>query len=273
VWDARDGSLLHVDIAAGRVCRWRPGSGRQDALDFGVPVSFVLPRATGGYVVGANRDVLLLDGFSYRQAQTMASVEADRPNNRFNDAKCDAAGRLWAGTKAMDDEARAGALYRIDPTGDVVAVATETTISNGLGWSPGGNRFYFIDSPTGRIDEFDFDLEAGVIANRRNLVEIDPALGFPDGLAVDAKGGIWVALFGGGAVHRYLPDGTLDAKIELPTANPTSVAFGAPDLTLLYTTTARIELSPEELAAQPLAGSVFVAEPGVRGMPVNAFVA
>jgi sugar lactone lactonase YvrE len=130
---------------------------------------------------------------------------------------------------------------------------------------------YFIDSTTQRIDVFDFDGSGGDVTNRRTLAEVDPADGLPDGLTVDAEGGVWLCLFGGAAVRRYGADGSLDAVVRVPVTNPTSLAFGGPGLETLYVTSARHRLSPKQLAAEPHAGAVLAFEPGVTGLPGNRF--
>jgi sugar lactone lactonase YvrE len=189
----------------------------------------------------------------------------------MNDGKCDAAGRFWAGTMAFDYRRGAGALYRLDPDGRVHTMVRDVTISNGLDWTDDGRRMYYIDTPTKSIDVFDFDLASGAIASRRSLVQVPDGQGFPDGMTLDAEGGIWVALFRGGVVRRYTPDGALDREIRLPVTQPTSCAFGGRDLRDLYITTAANTLSPEERARQPHAGGVFRCRPGVQGRPANRF--
>jgi sugar lactone lactonase YvrE len=161
------------------------------------------------------------------------------------------------------------ALYRIEPDGRPERIIAGTTISNGLGWSPSGDRMYFVDSTTQRVDVLDYDRDSGSVRRRRPLAPIDR--GMPDGLAVDADGGLWVCLFGGGEVRRYTPSGELDAVAELPVSNPTSAAFGGDDLGTLYVTSARHRLSPRQLAAEPLAGAVFALRPGTPGLPADRF--
>jgi sugar lactone lactonase YvrE len=163
------------------------------------------------------------------------------------------------------------ALYRLAPGGRIERVIAGTTISNGLAWSPSGDTMYFIDSTTQRIDALDFDARTGDVSDRRPLVAIAPDDGLPDGMTVDAEGGIWVCLFGGAAIRRYTPEGRLDAAIPLPTTNPTSPVFGGPDLRTLYITTARHRLTPHQLATEPLAGAVLTLDPGVHGLPGNRF--
>jgi sugar lactone lactonase YvrE len=268
-WDERAGELLRVDITRGRIHAWNPATHRVATQEVAGEVSAVVPRAqAAGCLLATGHRLLLREGDAER---TLAVVEQDRPDNRFNDCKCDPQGRLWAGTMSRRRAPGAAALYRLQTHGEIERVIAGTTISNGLGWSPAGDRMYFIDSTTQRIDVLDFDAATGDVANRRALVEVDPRDGLPDGMTVDAEGGIWVCLFGGGAVRRYSPEGVLEAAIALPVTNPTSAAFGGADLRTLYVTSARHRLSPEQLAVEPLAGGLFALHPGVRGLPGNRF--
>jgi sugar lactone lactonase YvrE len=205
--------------------------------------------------------------------QALAVVEEGHDDNRFNDCKCDPQGRLWAGTMSRTRTPGVAALYRLDAGGRLERVIAGTTISNGLAWSPSGDAMYFIDSTTQRIDAFDFDGATGGVADRRTLAEIDRDDGLPDGMTVDAEGGIWVCLFGGAAIRRYSPSGALEAAIELPTTNPTSPVFGGPDLRTLYITTARHRLTEAQLTGEPLAGALLTLDPGVQGLPGNRFAA
>jgi sugar lactone lactonase YvrE len=271
VWDDRTRELLRVDITAGLAHAWDPASHRVRTHAFDGDVSAVVPRADApGWIVAVGRRLLLCEE-SPDTARPLATVEPDRPGNRFNDCRCDPQGRLWAGTMSKTREPGVAALYRLSPGGEPERVIAGTTISNGLGWSPAGDRMYFVDSTTQRVDVLDFDAATGAVSGRRALVEIDPRDGLPDGMAIDAEGGIWVCLFGGAAVRRYSPEGVLDAAIALPTTNPTCPAFGGADLRTLYVTTARHRLSPEQLADEPNAGDVLALDPGVRGMPAYRF--
>jgi sugar lactone lactonase YvrE len=197
---------------------------------------------------------------------TIAEVEPELPANRFNDAALDPAGRLWAGTMSTERAQGTAALYRVAHGAVEVAIAG-ATISNGLDWNLDFTLLYYIDSTTQRIDAIEFDLDRGRLGTRRAFAAIDPRDGLPDGLTVDADGGVWVALFGGAEVRRYLPDGSLDARVDVPVTNPTSLAFGGPDLSELYVTSAKHRLSPEQLEREPLAGSLLRLRPGVRGRP------
>jgi sugar lactone lactonase YvrE len=268
-WDERTRELLRVDITRGRIHTWSPTSHRVATQELPGEVSAVVPRAQApGWVVATGHRLVLRDG---HREHTLATVEGDRADNRFNDCKCDPQGRLWAGTMSKRRAAGAAALYRLAGHGAIERVIAGTTISNGLGWSPEGERMYFVDSATQRIDVFDFDPARGDVTGRRALADIDPRDGLPDGLTVDAEGGVWVCLFGGRAVRRYSAEGVLEAAISLPVSNPTSPVFGGADLRTLYVTSARHRLAPEQLASEPLAGAVLALDPGVRGLPGNRF--
>jgi sugar lactone lactonase YvrE len=268
-WDDRRGELLRVDIARGLIHAWAPASGVSRTRRVRGEVSAVVPRAHGpGYVIAAGHRLLLHDDGA---GLVLATVEETLPDNRFNDCKCDPQGRLWAGTMSKTRAPGAAALFRLDPGREIERVIAGTTVSNGLAWSPSGDRMYFIDSTTQRIDVFDFDGRTGEIANRRPFADVDPADGLPDGMTVDAEGGIWVCLFGGAAIRRYGPDGALSASIPLPTTNPTSPVFGGPDLRTLYVTTTRHRLTAPQLAREPLAGAVLSLDPGVEGLLGNRF--
>jgi sugar lactone lactonase YvrE len=258
--DARE--LLRVDITAGLVHRWSPVTGEQRTDRFDGEVGAAVPRAGGGLVVAIDRRLVLVDEDGAQHA--LAEVEAGREGNRFNDCRADAAGRLWAGTMSKTREPGVAALYRVDPDGECRRVLSGLTISNGIAWSPAGDAMFHVDSTTQRIDRYDFDGELG---ERRDFAAVDPADGLPDGICADAEGGVWVSLFGGGALHRYDERGELSERVELPVTNPTCPAFGGDDLGTLFVTTARHRLTRPESAA----GCVLALEPGVRGLPANAF--
>ena len=273
VWDPNGGCLYFVDIMQGRVHRFDPATDAKQTFDIGATVGSV-----GAVALTERNDLVLAvrDGFARLNPRTgavskIADVEADRPAQRMNDGKCDPAGRFWAGTMALDETRGAGSLYRLDPAGSVQTMLRDVTISNGLEWSADALTMYYVDSPTRRIDMFDFDLTSGVASNRRTFVQIPREHGIPDGLTVDAEGCVWVALWRGAAVHRYTPYGLLDAIVLVPTACPTSCAFGGADLRDLYITTAAVELNDRERAEQPHAGSLFVFRPGVAGRAPNRF--
>jgi sugar lactone lactonase YvrE len=267
VWDDRSRRLLWVDIPAGLVHRFDPTTGESSSLKVGQPVGAVGLGADGGLVAAVR------DGFAFfapgsATMTRLMPVERSLTGNRMNDGKCDSRGRFWAGTMAVDHTPEAGTLYRLERTnGDdaVTAIFSGITVANGLDWSPDNRLMYYIDSPTQRIDVFDFDEESGALINRRAFVEIPVADGMPDGMTVDAEGHLWVALFRGAKVRRYRPDAGIDLEVNLPVTLVTSCAFGGPGHESLYITTARHRLTPAEAAEQTMAGGVFVCRPGPAG--------
>ena len=266
-WDGATGTLLWVDILAREVHRFDPGGGEDAVLRTPQHVGAAKPRMGGGLVVN------LRDGIGRYAADGafdwLASLAED--GRRGNDAAVDARGRLWAGTMSYDETPGGGRLYRVGPGGEVVTVLPEVSVSNGIGWSPDGRLMYYVDTPTRRVDVFDVDGESGLVARRRPFVDLGRVPGFPDGLTVDADGCPWVALWDGGAVHRYTPAGALDRVVEVPATRTTACAFGGPGLGDLYITSATVGLDPATLAAEQLAGSVFVLPADGTGQPGHAF--
>jgi sugar lactone lactonase YvrE len=269
-WDARGQRLLWVDIMRGRIHSFRPAKGACRSVDARRPVGALACAEGGGVVLAVAGGFARLD-FDSGTVTMLATVETDRPQNRMNDGACDPAGRFWAGTMALDERPQAGALYRLDPDGTVHTMLTEVSISNGIDWTRDGRRMYYVDSPTRRIDVFDFDPATGAIADRRPFVNVPTEAGIPDGLTVDAAGFVWLALWGGAALHRYDPEGARERIVPLPVTHPTSCAFGGPDLDELYVTSARRPLSADERARQPMAGGLIRLRPGVVGRPSGLF--
>jgi sugar lactone lactonase YvrE len=272
VWDARSARLIWVDIMRGCVHRFDPATGRDEVRDAGEPVGAAVPSADGSLVLATMSGFARLD-FDAGRVTPIARVEADRPETRMNDGACDPAGRFWAGSMAFEFRTRpgAGALYRLDPDGRVTVMLSGVTLSNGIDWSPDGRLMYYVDSGTQRVDVFDFDVARGALSNRRPLVRIGAATGVPDGLTVDADGFIWLAVWGGAALHRYSPEGVLDRRVRMPVTQPSKCWFGGPDLADLYVTSAWIDLPAEDKAGQPLAGGLFRLRPGVCGKPGTLF--
>jgi sugar lactone lactonase YvrE len=260
-WDAAAGRLIWLDILGMRVNTYDPASGRRTTRTTEQHVGAAKPRAGGGLVLNLRDGVGLVDPdgtFRWLHHEPV-------PGRRGNDAAVAPDGSLWAGTMRYDEATGGGTLTRVTADGKAHTVLSDVTVSNGTGWSPDGRLMYYCDTPTRRVDVFDYDGEG--VRNRRVLAEIEEGAGFPDGLTVDADGCVWVALWDGGAVRRYTPDGTLDRVIRLPAARTTACAFGGAALTDLYVTTARVGLS----APHPLAGSVLVVPGAGQGVPQPAF--
>ncbi|WP_210574055.1 SMP-30/gluconolactonase/LRE family protein [Streptomyces sp. GESEQ-4] len=260
-WDAAAGRLIWVDILGGRVHTYEPASGRRTLRVVDQHVGAAKPRAGGGLVLNLVDGVGLLDadeGFRWLHRERV-------PGRRANDAAVAPDGSLWTGTMRYDEAPGGGSLSRVTGDGTVETVLDDVAVSNGTGWSPDGRRMYYIDSPTRCVDVFDH--AAGRISGRRRFAEIEEGAGFPDGLTVDADGCVWVALWDGGAVRRYTPDGELDRVITLPTPQVTACAFGGADLTDLYITTARVGLE----FPHPVAGSLLVVPGAGKGLAQPAF--
>lgn len=267
VWDARERRLIWVDIAGGIIHKLDPRTGVTNDIDAGQPVGAVALCEEGGLIAAVKSGFGIVEPGSTTLREVLP-IEESRTQNRMNDGKCDCHGRFWAGTLAIDHTPEMGTLYRLERVNGAFvapAVLHDVTISNGLDWSPDNRLMYYIDSPTQRIDVFDFDAETGSLRNRREFVEISGADGLPDGMTVDADGCLWVALFRGGKVRRYTAAGRIDMEVKVPVTLVTSCAFGGPDLDELYVTTARHRLTPAEAAEQKTAGGVFVCRPGPTG--------
>jgi len=267
VWDAASGSLLWIDILADLVHRSDLSTGVTTTIEADCTVGAVAPRAAGGLVAAVPGGFAALgaDG----RTQLLATLEADLPANRMNDGKCAPDGSFWAGTMDRSSRPRAGSLYRLAPDLSVSVVLTGLTVSNGIGWSPDGTICYFVDTADQCIDTLRPAASGGW--SRTPFVRIDRALGVPDGLTVDADGNVWVAMCFGGCVLCYAPDASLLGTVTVPAELTTSVAFGGAGLDLLLITTGRTGLGPDQLRAQPHAGSVFAARPGVTGLPSPPF--
>ena len=271
-WDARRDEVLAVDILAGRVYRGQVADDGTLTLirTYTVPgtVGAIVPvEGDEGWVLAAGQ------GFVHLSPEGVLQpiVEVTPAGTRMNDGACDPQGRLWAGTLADDFRPGGGALYRLDPDGHVEVMLDDLTISNGLGWSPDGATMYLADSGPRLVHAFEFNQRTGQISEGRVLITITEQLGAPDGLTVDADGDIWVAIYGGGRVQRYSPEGVLREELLVPAAQSTSCAFAGRDLNRLYVTTATEGWSVEQRRAQPAAGLIYRFETDATGRPAAPF--
>jgi sugar lactone lactonase YvrE len=198
--------------------------------------------------------------------------ERNISNNRFNDGKCDAAGRFWAGTMVKSGSAQQGALYCLTPELKVETKLKDLGISNGLAWSPDNRYFYFIDTPTEKVLQFDYQLDTGEISNSKEIISFKSEEGMPDGMTIDEEGMLWIAHWGGGRVSRWDPaSGKKLTEVVLPVKNVTSCTFGGKDLRDLYITTARQGLDEAEMEQYPHSGGLFCYKTEVKGMPAYTF--
>ena len=270
VWDVAEQALYWIDIEGRKLFRLAPASGAVREWRFDERIGSFALRQNGGLVCAFESGFAFFDPAS-GAVEWRARPEAMIARNRFNDGKCDRAGRFWAGT--MDDKLaeHTGSLYRLDPDGVAHRMDGAIGISNSLAWSPDDRVFYFADTLDGAIYAYDYDAASGAIANKRLFASTADQPGSPDGSTVDAEGYLWNAQWDGWRLVRYAPDGRVDRVVELPVQKPTSCMFGGPDLRTLYVTSAIWDLAGGDLAAQPWAGGVLALDVGVAGLPETRF--
>jgi len=270
-WDAAARQLYWVNIHAGDLHIFHPQDKTDSHISLGEAVGCVAPCQSGELLIALRSGFAILN-LSTEKVTRLVNPEPYLTGNRFNDGKCDPAGRFLAGTMDDDEKEASGSLYSYSPDGTLKILLTGVRISNGLTWSPDQQTFYYIDTPTRQVIAFCYDLVTGNIANPRPVVHIPPELGWPDGMTSDAEGMLWVALWGGARLSRWDPvTGQLLEAIPVPALNITSCAFGGPDLIDLYITTARKGLSAEQLVKYPLSGGLFRIQTKISGMPSFGF--
>jgi len=270
VWHPTDHKLWWVDIEKGLLQVYDPETGENVQYEMGKRIGTVVP-ATDGTAIVALEDGIYSYDFAAKTLTFMARPENHREGIRFNDGKCDPAGRFWAGTMAMDNGGPCRAfLYRFDPDGTVHTMLDSITVSNGICWSGDKKKMYYNDTPTHEIKEYNYDQATGDITFSRVAVRIPGEEGAPDGMTIDAQGNLWVALWGGSAVCCYDPrTGEKLAKVSVPAPNVTSCAFGGKDMKTLYITTASTGMDEETLQKYPQAGGIFSVGTDTKG--VDAF--
>ncbi len=252
LWDSRRHRLFWTDCAAGTVhCSNLPQDTVVWSAPDGAPIGVSLLRACGGLAIATSDHIVLLDRDG-RADRAPIELPIDTAAVRFNDGSCDPAGRLLVGTTGGHVDGL-GELFSVDADGTVRRLLEGLTEANGIGWSPDGRSMYFVDSGEPVMYVFDYDVVGGRLGERKEFTRIDPALGYLDGLTVDEAGDVWVAIWDGGRLHKYAPDGRLRAVIDVPVSRPTCPAFGGRDLGTLYVTTARDDVVGESRAGHVLA--------------------
>lgn len=264
LWSTREKAFYWIDVTGRTIWRHDAASARTVRHSVsGMPGS-ISTRKDGGLLVAYRTGLFLVDLDSGEEKKVPSSI--DFGVERFNDGKCDRRGRFFVGTMDKTMQAPIGGLYRVDPDLSVTRVADGIQLSNGLAWSPDNRTLYHNESRPGRVYAYDYDIETGAVENRRIHIDFaDKGYG-PDGSTIDSEGCLWVAEVGNWTVGRYDPDGKRIGGIKVPTQRVTSVMFGGDDLSTLYITSMRYNLTSEQLAAQPLAGRVFAAQTGFRGI-------
>ena len=269
IWDVAAEVLWWVDIVGSGLRRYRPATGEVDIWDLPERAGSVTPAASGGLLLAVRSGFVRFDP-EMEECELIIDPEPDRPGNRFNEGKCDRQGRFWAGSMDAAEQARTGALYRLDPDGTSHRIFDGLGIPNTLAWSGDSKRMYFAETIDRTIYAFDYDPTTGTPSNRRVFATI-PGPGYPDGSTIDADGCLWNAEWDGWRIVRYAPDGTVDRVVEMPVQRPTSCMFGGPDLSTLFVTSASRDLTPEQLARQPDAGGLFAIATETHGIPETTF--
>ena len=265
IWLADEQALRFVDIKQGRLYRYMPANGACETLDVGGKPSFVVPDADGRLLVGSEHGVWRVE--SDKLGAYVATI--DQPaHNRTNDGTVDAQGRLWFGTMDDEEQQPTGALYCLDANG-LHKMGGEAVVTNGPAITPDGRTVYHVDSGNRTIWRYTVD-DGPALSNGEIFMQLSEADGYPDGVVLDSEGCLWVALWDGWSVRRYAADGRLLTTVKLPCARVTKIAFGGDDLCTAFVTTARVGLSPEDLASQPLAGGLFAFVVTVPGLPAHA---
>lgn len=255
-WDEREKLIYWCDIPGQKLHRFDPTTGRDDIMQIGQEIGCFAQDERGGFIAGLRSGYARITGFG-GDIQPLTSPDYNPQKVRFNDGRCDPAGRFWAGTMWEPRDIAGGHIYCLEVDGRFSAKANPVVIANGITFSPDHTTFTLADTPNHVLWAFDYDIDSGNVGNRRVLRTYDPPTGRPDGACVDAEGNIYIAIFTGGRVEKLSPTGKLLAVIELPVPNITCCTFAGDDLRTLYITTARTRMSDAELAAKPYAGGVF----------------
>lgn len=273
LWSVREQALYWVDILNHRLHRHASGDERR-SWQIGHGVSALAERTSGdGLVITQRHGFAGFDPAS-GEVRPLLAVEDDMPANRFNDGKCDARGRFWAGTMDFACKAPTGSLYRLEPSGAQPSCSRMDSgyaVTNGPAWSADYRTMYHNDSVNGRVYAFDYDLERGELANKRLFLQFGPGDGSPDGMTTDAEGGLWIAHWGAGKLTRRDAAGRVMMTVALPCTQVTCCAFGGPALRTLFITTAADGLSPQQREREPLAGGLFALELDIAGMPAQTY--
>lgn len=264
IWNHQAQEFWHIDIEGQKFFTTDVKTGQQRVFDAGQRIGTIVPNDMGQAVLALQDGIYAYD-FDSRSQSLIVSPEDSIAHIRFNDGKCDPAGRLWVGSMGLDQKPYRASLYSIDK-GEAKLRLDSITISNGIVWSSDHKTMYYIDTPDENVKAFDYDVTTGDISNERIVVEIG-GIGFPDGMAIDSEDMLWIALWNGNAVGRWNPrTGEMIGRVNIPAHNITSCAFVGDDLDSLVITTARVDMSAEELEKYPWAGSLFVVVPGVAGV-------
>jgi L-arabinonolactonase len=270
VWCQEEKVLYWVDIKKPAIHRFDPATGTCQTWQMSEDVGCLALRQRGGGIAALRSGLASID-FCTGEICKLPGPTPATPEIRFNDGRCDRRGRFWVGTLHERRHHGTAALFRFDPDGRYHQMIGGVTVSNGIAWSPDNRTMYFADSWEQTIFSFDFDFDSGTPHNGRVFAEVPLSSGVPDGATVDSEGFVWSANFDGGCLTRYAPDGSIDRLVPMPVQRPTSCAFGGEDLSILYVTSASLNLTDKQRIAAPLAGGLFAVDPGVKGLPEPRF--
>jgi sugar lactone lactonase YvrE len=270
-WNHKTQELYWVDIEAKKLNIYNPALKLNRSIEMPSLIGTVVPYKDNEAIVALLDGIYKVD-LKSEELGLLSDVESNMPENRFNDGKCDPNGNLWVGSMHFEQSRPNASVYRINDKGETRKMIDSVTISNGIVWTKDSKTMYYIDTPKGNIMAYDFDPETSTISNGRVAVKVSEEDGFPDGMAIDEEDMLWVGMWNGDAVARFNPKtGKLISKIAVPAHNVTSCAFGGENLDILYITTSSLDMNEEEQNKYPLAGSIFKANPGVKGVQSRFF--
>jgi sugar lactone lactonase YvrE len=271
VWDNRQKKIFWIDILNGVIQYYYPASGEYRTCQVGQMIGAIALKRSGGLITALKSGFAEID-LNKETVRLISEVETNLPDNRFNDGKCDPAGRFWAGTMSISNTPHAGSLYVLEKN-FVRTKIVGVSCSNGLAWSPDHKTLYYIDTPTSSVVAYDYNIITGNITNKNIVINISKEEGYPDGMTIDTEGMLWIALWGGWKIARYNPyTGKQLSQFSLPVSRVSSCIFGGDTLEDIYITSARTGLSEDEIKTQPLSGSLFVIKKsGFKGMDAFEF--
>jgi len=271
IWDAGNQLIFWLDIKRGIIHSYNNRTYTHNTFPVGEMIGCIAPRSSGGFIAGLENGIAFID-IEKNSIKHIINPEQGK-DNRFNDGKCDAAGRFWAGTMSLKEEENKGNLYVMETDLSIKKKIEHLTISNGLAWNADNSIMYYINTPTNYIFAFDYDIQTGNISEQRVVIDLTHEQGYADGMTIDEEGMLWIAFYGGWRVDRYDPaTGKLLQQIKLPVENVTCCTFGGSDMDDLYITTATQGMNEQALKAQPDAGKLFVIEnTGIKGTLPQTF--
>lgn len=270
VWDPDRNTLFFMDIIGKKLHAYDWITGEDRVLELPALGGALALAKDGRLIAGLQSGIHMIDPAS-GAVELLMDPEPDKPDHRLNEGKCDPQGRFWVGSISTLGRFPTGCLYRLEKDGSVSEVMNEISVPNTLAWLPDGKHMVFADSVRRQIWRFRYDAESGAIDDRDVFIDVGHFKGIPDGVAIDEEGGLWIAEFGGGAVHHYSAAGNLIEKVILPATQITSCVFAGPEMRHLVIISVKRLLDEAGRQAQPHAGDLFIVETGVRGLRPHLF--